>query len=123
MNDKRHESRPPEIGKLLALLHRKGVRFVLAGSTAAMVYGAELTPRDLDIVPATDRANLEKLSSILVEIEAQLDLERFGHWEMQEDCERKWIEDEPTDELRNAAQNWRRIRTGRKATTTFFLHG
>jgi hypothetical protein len=50
-----HLRRPPEIEVLLAALERHGVQYVLVGSAAAWMYGAEIDPRDLDVVPALDQ--------------------------------------------------------------------
>ena len=47
-----HEAGPPRIAELLALLEEHGVPFVKVGSAAAKIYGVDLEPGDLDIVPA-----------------------------------------------------------------------
>ncbi|MFC7621470.1 hypothetical protein [Microlunatus sp. GCM10028923] len=63
--------RPPlKIGELLRLLHRREIDWVLSGSTVLVLYGADLEPNDLDLVPATDPANLQRLAEVLVELEA-----------------------------------------------------
>jgi hypothetical protein len=76
---------------LLGAIAAHGVRGVLVGSVAARAYGADVAPGDLDIVPALDRANLERLAGLLIEIEASID-GRIGHWRPQASGERKWIE-------------------------------
>jgi len=55
---------------LLECLERHGVRHVLAGSVAAMAYGVDLVPGDLDIVPELEPSNLERLGTLLRELGA-----------------------------------------------------
>jgi hypothetical protein len=86
-----HPDRTPDVPALLGALERHGVRWVLVGSVAARAYGAEVAPGDLDVVPALERANLERLAALLIEIEASID-GRIGHWRLQACGERKWIE-------------------------------
>lgn len=59
---------------LLALttLHRHAVRFVVIGGIAARLRGSRSVTADLDICPARDRANLDRLADALVELEARL---------------------------------------------------
>lgn len=61
---------PPQIGRLLSCLTRNDVRFVIFGSAGALLYGAKIAPGDLDICPALDRRNLERLAKALAELEA-----------------------------------------------------
>lgn len=56
---------------LLERLERHQVRHVLAGSVAAMAYGVDLVPGDLDIVPDLEPSNLERLGTLLREIGAK----------------------------------------------------
>ena len=86
----RHRSRSPDVTPLLRLLAKRDVRYVLIGSVAAVVYGVELEPADLDIVPDTDEANLRGLVDALREMEAQ-PRGPFGDWITLESGERKWI--------------------------------
>jgi hypothetical protein len=79
---------------LLRLLDEHGVRYVVTGSGAAMLHGAELVPGDLDVTPALDRENLERLAALLGAIGARPDPEAFGHWG--EDG--RWVRREPTAE-------------------------
>jgi hypothetical protein len=46
------------------------VRYVVTGSVGALLHGVPLEPGDLDVVPALDRANLERLAGALAELEA-----------------------------------------------------
>ena len=50
-----HDSRPPDVSRLLEVLGLSGVRYVLIGSVAAQLYGIEAQPGDLDVTPALDR--------------------------------------------------------------------
>ncbi|RAS64791.1 hypothetical protein C8D87_105284 [Lentzea atacamensis] len=55
---------------LLRLLHDRGVDWVLSGSAVLALYGADLRPNDLDVVPSPDPGNLRRLADLLVELEA-----------------------------------------------------
>lgn len=104
-----HPGRPPDIAELLGVLDRHGVRYVLAGSVAALAYGVDIGQAgDLDIIPALDAENLSRVATALREIEAGLDPDApFGHWETRPDGERKWVADAPTPELQAQRANWR----------------
>lgn len=90
MARRRHPGRAPEISSLLELLAQYEVESILVGSVAALAYGVEVTPGDLDIVPATDRGNLARLVALLEEIEATP--LALGHWESGEAGQLRWIE-------------------------------
>jgi len=62
----------PDPLKILATLERHRVRFVLIGAAAARVAGAPVVTEDIDVTPATDKANLERLASALKELRAGL---------------------------------------------------
>ena len=94
------QRRPPETKTLLRLLRDNAVDFVLHGSVAAMVYGVELEPGDLDVTPSLDAANLERLTTVLVGIGAVP--EDLGHWETKPNGERRWICDDNSAESRLA---------------------
>lgn len=85
-----HPSQAPDIPALLALLDRHAVRFVITGSVAARLHGVELQPGDLDVVPALDTANLERLVAVLRELEARPP-GPFGAWTTLPNGEQKWI--------------------------------
>lgn len=68
--------RPEEI---LGSLERHEVRFVLIGGLAATLRGSPYPTADVDITPATDRANLGRLASALRALGAKLRVE--GHAE------------------------------------------
>lgn len=61
--------RPDE---LLAVLERHGVDYVLIGGLAATLHGAAYVTFDVDITPATDVANLDRLSAALRELGARV---------------------------------------------------
>lgn len=106
MRQQRHASRPPEVEKLLTALVDRDVRFVLVGSVAATFYGFEVEPGDLDVTPATEPENLDRLGRLLLDLEAW-PAEGFGRWVVQPDGERKWIDHEPTAEERAKREHWR----------------
>jgi hypothetical protein len=63
---------PLDVDGILAGLHRHGVQYVLIGSLALAAHGYVRATRDVDIVPAPDRPNLERLAAALAELQAQL---------------------------------------------------
>jgi catechol 2,3-dioxygenase-like lactoylglutathione lyase family enzyme len=83
----------PDLGALLETLDRHGVAFVVAGSVAAMAHGAPpVEPGDLDVVPATDAANLGQLAGALAELKATGDTVT-GAWHTDEHGEHRWVTD------------------------------
>ena len=96
MGKPRHIRRAPDLPALLQVLDGSGLHYVVTGSVAALLYGVELEPRDLDITPALDPDNLQRLVAILEEIEATP--ESLGHWETKPDGEKKWVDEEVTAE-------------------------
>lgn len=58
--------------RILEILDRHGVDYVLVGGVAARVHGAERVTADIDCVPATDEENLRRLADALVELGARL---------------------------------------------------
>ncbi|MEX2212135.1 MAG: hypothetical protein WD689_10285 [Gaiellaceae bacterium] len=57
---------------MLAVLERHGVDFVVIGAAAAIAQGSPLPTYDLDVTPARDQANIERLVEALRELEAKL---------------------------------------------------
>jgi hypothetical protein len=57
---------------LLEHLVQAGVDFVVIGGVAVIVQGSPRFTKDLDICYATERANLERLGKLLVDLDAQL---------------------------------------------------
>ena len=102
------ERAKPDIEALLGLLDRHGVRYVVTGSVAARLHGVPLEPGDLDVTPASDQENLDRLAAALEEVGADLDPEEpFGRWETGDDGERRWLAFEPTAVDRKAREEWR----------------
>ena len=62
----------PDLGDVLRTLERNDVRYVVIGAQAAVIHGAPLLTEDLDITPARDRDNLERLSGALSALAAKL---------------------------------------------------
>jgi hypothetical protein len=58
--------------KLLDVLTRHGVRYVLIGGFAAVIHGSPYVTTDVDVVPDSTRANLERLSTALTELRARV---------------------------------------------------
>lgn len=57
---------------LFAALAEHGVRYVLIGSLALAAHGYPRATADVDIVPAPDRDNLERLAAALATVDARL---------------------------------------------------
>ncbi|MDX2053440.1 MAG: hypothetical protein SFV15_13665 [Polyangiaceae bacterium] len=55
---------------ILQALVDAGVEFVLVGGAAAVVHGAPITTQDVDIVPNSDPANLDRLARVLSALDA-----------------------------------------------------
>lgn len=58
----------------LAVLEKHGVEFVVIGAFSAVAQGYPLPTEDLDVTPARDRTNLERLAAALIELKAELRL-------------------------------------------------
>lgn len=58
--------------KALRALERHGVRYILIGAAAARVAGAPIVTEDIDVSPATNAENLERLAAALRELGARL---------------------------------------------------
>ncbi len=56
------------LGELLGRLAEAEVRFVLVGGLAVNAWGYLRGTRDIDIVPAPDRENLERLAGLLASV-------------------------------------------------------
>lgn len=57
---------------ILRLLDTHRVEFIVVGGIAARLRGAPLVTQDVDITPATDRTNLERLAAALRDLDARL---------------------------------------------------
>jgi hypothetical protein len=58
--------------KLLHVLNRHGVAYVVVGGMAAVAHGSPLPTEDVDVTPARDRDNLDRLAAALRELGARL---------------------------------------------------
>ena len=58
--------------EILAALERGGVKYVVIGGVAAILHGAPHVTTDVDIVPEEGSRNLERLSSVLRELDARI---------------------------------------------------
>jgi hypothetical protein len=57
---------------VLRVLNAHRVEFLVVGGIAARLRGAPLLTQDVDITPARDRANLERLAGALKDLDARL---------------------------------------------------
>jgi len=58
---------------IVASLNRHGVRYVVIGALAAQLQGAPIPrTRDIDVTPASDGENLQRLSAALHELKARI---------------------------------------------------
>jgi hypothetical protein len=98
----------PDGPGLLAVLGEHDVEYVVTGSVAALLVGVDVDPGDLDVTPALDRPNLERLARALDALGArQYEDEPFGRWTTEPSGERRWVTFEPTDADRAARAAWR----------------
>jgi len=58
--------------RALEALNRHRVRFIVVGALAAVLQGYPLPTQDLDVTPARERENLERLAAALLELGARL---------------------------------------------------
>ncbi len=58
--------------RICAVLREHDVRFVLVGGFAAVIHGSPYVTVDLDVVPARDPENLERLSAALRALHARV---------------------------------------------------
>ncbi len=101
------ERRKPDVEALLDILIDYGVVYVVTGSAAALLHGVALEPGDLDITPALDLENLERVRRVLTVIHArQYNDAGFGHWETNAADEHRWVRDQATAENVAARANW-----------------
>jgi hypothetical protein len=61
-----------DLARLLEVLDRHKVAYVLIGGLAAVYHGSPFPTEDADITPQTERANLESLAAALVELHARI---------------------------------------------------
>ena len=61
-----------DLARLFEVLDRHQVAYVLIGGLAAVYHGSPFPTEDVDITPQTDRANLARLVSALIELDARV---------------------------------------------------
>lgn len=61
-----------DFDRIVSTLSRHGVAYVLIGGAAAVAHGSTLATEDVDLAPARDRANLDRLAEALLELHARL---------------------------------------------------
>jgi hypothetical protein len=61
-----------DLTRMLGTLQRHRVAYVLIGGMAATAHGSVLPTEDVDITPARDRANLDRLALALRELNARI---------------------------------------------------
>ncbi len=86
-------SEGPNLAALLDTLDEHAVDYLIGGSVGALAHDApDVSPADLDVIPATDPANLERLGAALDAIGATMGPE-YGEWRTVESGEREWLQD------------------------------
>ena len=60
-----------DLRELLRTLHRHAVDFTIVGGVAVQVHGHRRTTKDLDLIPAPDPGNIERLAAALQELQAR----------------------------------------------------
>jgi hypothetical protein len=74
-----------QLGRLLEVLDRHRVAYVMIGGMAAVIHGSPFPTEDVDITPAPTPDNLQRLSAALRELDARIRVEgvqsglRFDH--------------------------------------------
>jgi hypothetical protein len=63
---------PHDLGRLIEVLDRHRVEYLMVGGVAATGYGAERPTEDADCVVRRERANLDRLAGALRELHARL---------------------------------------------------
>ena len=63
---------PHDLGRLIEVLDRHEVEYLMVGGVAAIGYGAERPTEDADCVVRRERANLDRLAGALRELHARL---------------------------------------------------
>lgn len=61
--------------RIVEVLDRHHVEYVLVGGYAAQLYGSRRPTNDIDITPSTTQENLERLSAALRELDAAMRVE------------------------------------------------
>lgn len=72
MPERAGSAAPFDPERIITVLARHGVRYVLVGALAARLQGFPRLTADADITPARDAANLERLAAALRELKARV---------------------------------------------------
>lgn len=62
--------RPLDLKELFRVLNEHGVDYLIIGGVAAQVHGRRRTTKDLDLTPAPEAENFERLAAALVALDA-----------------------------------------------------
>lgn len=73
---------PADYWGMLRTLREHGVEFVIIGGLAVILHGFVRMTKDIDIVPAPGRENIERLWAALVALDARPELGEFAAEEM-----------------------------------------
>ena len=65
-----------DTGRLIGVFGRHGVRYILIGALGARMHGFPRLTVDMDLTPARDRENLERLAAALREVDARVYVEQ-----------------------------------------------
>jgi len=63
---------PLHTERVIEVLDRHGVQYMLIGGVAALLHGARRPTLDLDLLPRSDHENLDRLAAALVELGAYM---------------------------------------------------
>ena len=66
------EYSPPDVARLVEVLDRNGVEYLVVGGVATQVYGAERPTGDFDCLVRRTRENFERLATAMRELNARL---------------------------------------------------
>lgn len=66
------EGRTPDLARLVEVLDRHGVDYLVVGGVAARAHGATRATQDLDCLVRRSKDNLAKMAAVLVELHAHL---------------------------------------------------
>lgn len=81
---------PLDPGRIIQVLEKHSVRYVLIGALAARLYGFPRLTADADITPDRDSANLTRLAKALRELEAKVYTEAIPEG-LDFDCSRETL--------------------------------
>ena len=73
-----------DLPRLIEVLNRHEVEYLLVGGVAATAYGAERETEDADCVVRRERVNMERLAAALRELHARLRIARMSDDEAKE---------------------------------------